>query len=147
MTESPDHLERLLRLELERVNDRLADQDLYDELYRTLVNRAWSHPRHEGHVALSWKRAEELVNDLRAERGLPPMTLAQTGGEGFPDGTVAQLLGEHGWTSEPLDTARHDDAHLASPADPPRTPPQDTTGGPHEAAEAARRNEVRLSRG
>jgi hypothetical protein len=57
------------------------------DLYRALANRTWHHEEATGgHVALSWRRAEEVVNDLRATVGAAPLTLAQTGGEGEVSG-------------------------------------------------------------
>ena len=62
---------------------------------------------------------EDVVNALRESQDREPMTLAQTGGEGEPTQRVLQALAERGWTRAPLNTSRHDDAHVDSPPDPP----------------------------
>jgi hypothetical protein len=130
MTEqrTPEELEGLLLEDLDRLGDRLTDEKFCRELYRGLTERRWFPPgaRAGEHVALSWKRAEELINELRVKRGRPAMVLAQTGGEGELDPTVADELGRLGWRSEPLDTSEHDPAHLASHEDPPQA-----KGDPH----------------
>ena len=124
MSITAEQLEHALRRDLQRLVPRIDDQDLWEGLYTTLANWTWRHQGSaEGHVALSWKRTEELINDLRAGAGLPPMTLAQTGGEGIPDPTITGELDRLGWEASPLDTSRHDDNHLDSPEDEPRTPP------------------------
>ena len=130
MTEqrTPEELERRLREDLDRLGDRLIDEKFCRELYRGLTDRRWFPPDAVGdeHVALSWKRAEELINELRIKRGRPAMVLAQTGGEGELDPTVAEELGRLGWRSEPLDTSDHDPGHLDSHEDPPQA-----KGDPH----------------
>ena len=61
----------------------------------------------------------ELINDLRKRRSRPPLTLAQTGGEGEVSSTVGAELGALGWSSTELNTSRHDDEHLDSNAGQP----------------------------
>ena len=144
---TPEELEEILRADLRGIADEIRRQDLWDELYRALTNRRWYRAGVDGvHVAPSWKRTEELINELRAEHDLPPVELAQTGGEGTLDETVARMLDSLGWTSEREDTSDHDDQHLDSPEDQPVTPPQDTLRDAHEEAERNRRREVRLPR-
>jgi hypothetical protein len=130
MTEhrTPEELEQRLLEDLDRLAERLVDEKFCHELYRALTDRRWRPPdaRGDEHVALSWKRAEELVNELRVRRGREPMVLAQTGGEGQLDPTVAEELDRLGWSSEPLETSAHDPAHLASHEDPPQA-----KGDPH----------------
>jgi hypothetical protein len=130
MTEqrTPEELEHRLVEDLDRLGDRLIDEKFCRELYRGLTDRRWFPPDAVGdeHVALSWKRAEELINELRIKRGRPAMVLAQTGGEGELDPTVAEELGRLGWRSEPLDTSDHDPGHLDSHEDPPQA-----KGDPH----------------
>jgi hypothetical protein len=135
MTEqrTPEELEHRLVEDLDRLGDRPIDEKFCRELYRGLTDRRWFPPDAVGdeHVALSWKRAEELINELRIKRGRPAMVLAQTGGEGELDPTVAEELGRLGWRSEPLDTSDHDPGHLDSHEDPPQAkgdPHADRTG-------------------
>ena len=117
MTVTPEVLERRLADDIRSLGDLLDDESFCAELYRGLADVKWH--RDGGAVAVSWKRAEELINEARAARGLPRMTLAQTGGEGQVSGRVAETLGARGWSPEPLDTSRHDDTHVGSPEDPP----------------------------
>ena len=62
------------------------------------------------------------MNDLRAQNGREPLTLAQTGGEGEVADTVSAALGDLGWSSRPLDTSEQDEAHAGAPGggEPPR---------------------------
>jgi hypothetical protein len=118
-------LERTLRDDLRRVRARFADEKFMMELYRGLTNRAWRKVGGpDGHVALSWSRAEELVNELRREVGEPPLELAQSGGEGDVSPTVAEELAALGWVSTPLETSEHDEGHVSKGAASP--PPRDT---------------------
>src|SRR4051794_19710144 len=117
--------ERELVHDLDVLGDMVADDSFYTELYKGLAGVSWA--RDGEHISLSWKRAEEVVNALRAKRGHDPLELAQTGGEGEVSDRVAEALGGTGWTPRPLDTSGHDDAHVDSPRDaPPR-------GGGHRA--------------
>ena len=127
MTTSAEELLDALRADLRRLDQRLDDADFAGQLYRGLANRTW---RRDGagdgtHVALSWKRAEELINQLRGERGHDELTLAQTGGEGEVSGAVTEELTRLGWRSQPLNTDRDDPAHVESARDEPRTPPNE----------------------
>lgn len=72
-----------------------------------------------GRLALSWRRAEDLVNGLRQRAGRERLALAQTGGEGEVSDTVAGELRRLGWALRQRPTSRHDDDHLASDPDPP----------------------------
>jgi hypothetical protein len=124
-TRETGDIERALARDLDQLGDRLLDEEFSTELYRALANRRWRKDGGpDGAVSLSWSRAEELVNDLRARRGREPLELAQTGGEGELSDTVEGELGRIGWRSEPLNTARHDEAHAAQPAESP--PPADS---------------------
>src|SRR3954464_6242962 len=119
-------LERELAHDLMVLGDMVADDSFYPELYRGLAGVRWA--RDGGHITLSWKRAEEVVNALRAQHDRDPLELAQTGGEGEVSDRVAEALGGTGGAAGPRDTSRHDDAHVDSPHDaPPRG------GGGHRA--------------
>jgi hypothetical protein len=108
---------QLLQADMQRLGDRMRDEKFSTELYRALADNKWSK---EGEtVALSWKRAEELINAVRRGLGEKPLVLAQTGGEGTVDRSVREEFEPLGWQIEPLDTSRHDPAHLDSPEDPP----------------------------
>jgi hypothetical protein len=140
-------LEQKLRHDLRHhLADRLSRDDKFvRELYQGLTNRVWRRKGHDDgdvHIALSWERAEELVDDVLKELGKAPVALAQTGGEGTLTDDVEQELGGRGWVSEPLDTSRHDDQHLGSPEDQPVTPPQDTLREGHQAAEEELRRRI-----
>ena len=149
------------RLELELVDDlatigdQIVGEDLSRELYRTLTNMRCSKRGWDGHVSLSWRRVEEIVNAIREARGHEPMTLAQTGGEGEPSPRALEALERLGWTCRPLDTSRHDDAHVDSPEDPPppdtgeRLAPVDpeTAGWEERAHEEAERERRRRDLG
>src|SRR4051812_8968620 len=80
MTVTPEVLERRLADDIRSLGELLDDESFCAELYRGLADVKWH--RDEGAAAVSWKRAEELINEARAARGRPRMTLAQTGGEG-----------------------------------------------------------------
>jgi len=108
---------QLLQSDLQQLEGRLHDEKFARELYRALADNRWQK---DGEVlALSWKRAEELINALRGDHGEPPLTLAQTGGEGKVDSTVRDELEPRGWRIEPLDTSHADPSHLDSPEDSP----------------------------
>lgn len=112
-------LERQLANDLQTLGDMLHDDSWSEDLYKSLAGVTWS--REGAHVALSWKRAEELINEVRAKHGRPALALAQTGGEGEVADRVADALAPLGWTPGPLNTGRHDDAHVESRRDaPPR---------------------------
>ncbi len=138
----PEELEAQLRADLHEIRERVADEKFARELYRALADRAWhrADAYDVGHVVLSWKAAEELINELRAEVGRPPMVLAQTGGEGELDDDPERELGRLGWRSHPARTDQHDPGHLRSPEDPPRTPPdpEGRFARAHEEAERQR---------
>jgi hypothetical protein len=132
-------LERRLAHDLQTLGDMTADDSFYEELYRGLADVRWSTDG--GHVALSWKRAEELVNQVRAKHGRPALALAQTGGEGEVADRIADALSGLGWTPEPLDTSQHDAAHVDSRPDaPPRgaAEPPEWERRAHEEADRSR---------
>jgi hypothetical protein len=132
MTE-PETLEQRLAADLRSLADDLLNDNQTRDLYRALTRTRWS--RGDGAVSLSFTAAEELLNELRDELGQPALDLAQTGGEGDVEDWVAEALAEHGWAVEPLDTSRHDDAHLESAGGAPPTEPQDTLADAHREAD------------
>jgi hypothetical protein len=130
------------RLELELIDDlatlaeQFTDRDFCRELYRTLTNMQWSKRGWDGHLSLSWRRAEEIIDALREGQGREPLALAGSGGEGQPCPRALQALERLGWTGRPLDTSEHDEAHVTSPPDPP--PPDAGQRHAPVAPEAAR---------
>jgi hypothetical protein len=120
MTSSIDTLERELVHDLASLGDQIADDRHSEALYRALTNTTWRKAGGpEGHLSLSWSRAEELVNELRARHDHEPLTLAQTGGEGEVSERVRELLEPLGWRPGALDTSRHDPQHDESATQPP----------------------------
>jgi hypothetical protein len=113
----PEVALQLLQADLQRLEDRIRDEKFCFELYRALADNKWSKDGES--VALSWKRAEELINAVRSGHGEEPLVLAQTGNEGDVDRTIREVFEPLGWRIEPLDTGGHDPAHLDSPEDPP----------------------------
>jgi hypothetical protein len=112
MPMSTEELERRLLNDLQTLGDLVADESFYHELYRGLAGTRWFLDGQDaGHVAFSWKRAEEAVNTVRSEHGREPIALAQTGGEGQVTGRVADALEGLGWHARPAATG-HDDAHV-----------------------------------
>jgi hypothetical protein len=117
---STETLERELVRDLHDLAQRFADDEFSSELYRALSNRIWrKQDGPDGHVSLSWSRAEEIVNELRARAGAEPLELAQTGGEGEVSRVVGEELERRGWTSTELNTGRHDPEHAGKPESPP----------------------------
>jgi hypothetical protein len=113
----PEVALQLLQTDIQRLEDRMRDEKFARELYRALANNVWT--KDEESAALSWRRAEELINAVRRGLGEPPLTLAETGGEGSVDHSIREAFVPLGWQIEPLDTSREDPAHLGSPEDPP----------------------------
>jgi hypothetical protein len=121
MPMSTEELERHLLNDLQTLGDLVTDESFHHELYRALAGPRWFlDGEGGGHVAMSWKRAEEAVDNLRSEHGREPLALAQTGGEGEVSDRVAGALAQLGWHARPA-TAGHDDAHVdAEPEHPHR---------------------------
>ena len=115
----PDELERQLADDLADLGQRFVDEEFSSELYRALANNVWRKEGAPGEVSLSWRRAGELVNDLRRHRDQPELVLAQTGGEGEISPVVADELARLGWNASALDSSRHQDAHRTQPESPP----------------------------
>lgn len=125
MTPSSDTelLERRLHDDLSALRERLTEDKFAGEVYRSVAGVAWSRPgTGAGHVTLSWKMAERLVNELRGDDA-DELTLAQTGGEGEVSDDIAAALGELGWTAKPADTSRDDPQHATQHTD--TAPPAD----------------------
>jgi hypothetical protein len=118
--EVDDRQRRLDQLyeELRSLDRELWDEELGAELYRALTNRVWRRVGAEDELALSWSAAAELVDRLRADVGRRPLELEASGSEGELSDRVARLLGERGWSSRPLDTSRHEDAHVGRGGEP-----------------------------
>jgi hypothetical protein len=120
MSATHDTLESLLIEDVQTLGDGLADEQLCRDLYRALAARALSRRGTAGHIALSWERAEDVVNLGRSSRALPQLEgLAGSGGEGEVSARARKALEAIGWTSKPESTQRHDDRHVDSPEDPP----------------------------
>ena len=112
--------ERQLAADLHALEQHLWDDTFVVELYRGLARRTWRRSHQPDlAVALSWKRAERLVNELREGTGHPALILDQTGGEGEVSERVGRELAALGWRSEPLDTSEHQEHHVSEPASPP----------------------------
>jgi hypothetical protein len=127
VTDSTDDLERELLRDLFPLRHRVRDDWYARELYDALTNTTWrKQDGPEGHLSLSWGRAARVVNELREREGQPALELDPTGGEGGVSGTVGEELAGLGWTSTPLDTGRHDDAHVDDGRD---APPASREGG------------------
>lgn len=140
-------LERQLIDDLDSLGDRLVDERFCSDLYRALARNRWV--REGDDVSLSFSRAEELLNELRARRDEPALDLAQTGGEGEVAQAVLDEVGRLGWSLAALDTREHEPEHLASAHEPPpkgtgeaQSPADDSGGwareGHREASEAQR---------
>jgi hypothetical protein len=116
-------LERELVRDLGTLEERFIDREFASDVYRALANNIWrKQDGPDGHVSVSWGRAEEIVNEIRGRRGEEPLTLSQSGGEGEISRTVGDELSRLGWTSTPLNTGRHDPEHSTRPESSP--PPE-----------------------
>ena len=117
---APTDAEHRLETDLHTLESQLGDAELATELYRALTNRTWRRAEApELAVAVSWTRAERLVNELRERIGYAPLTPEQTGGEGEVTDRVRRELEDLGWRHEPLDTSSHQEHHVPEPASPP----------------------------
>ena len=120
MSAGAETLEHELVADLATLGERFVDDQFSDELYRALASTVWTKAGGpEGHVSLSWRRAEQVVNELRGRHGREPLALRQTGGEGDVAAGVGRTLAELGWRAARLDTSRHDEQHLTQPESPP----------------------------
>ncbi len=130
--------EQTLERTLEDLAERTRDGAFATQLYRGLASRRWPGADDTA-VSVSWRRAEDQVNALRARVDADALELAQTGGEGELTDDVRAELGARGWASEGLATDVHQAGHVTSPEDPP--PPDHgermAPGEPREAWERA----------
>jgi hypothetical protein len=117
MSEAAERLEHALERDLHGLDDRFVDEEFSSELYRALAGRAWTKDGEDGRVALSWTRAEQLVNEQRLRIGYDALPLAQTGGEGVLTELVAGELARLGWRAE--DRERSDPDHVSRAESPP----------------------------
>lgn len=142
-----DRTEAQLIGDLDTLGERFTDEGFSTELYRALAGGRLT--KDGATVAVSWNRAEAIVNGLRENGDRAPLTLAQTGGEGELSDLVADELRGLGWKWEPRDPGRNDPAHSGQPDSPPpadageRQAPVSPSGDwerqAHDEAEAARR--------
>jgi hypothetical protein len=120
MTADTETLERALLDDLQHVRERFADEEFSHKAYRTLTRDKLSkRDVATGHVTLSFKQAEELINDFRRGLDRPELTLAQTGGEGEVDPDVRAALEQRGWHIAPARTGGNDPQHDHADASPP----------------------------
>jgi hypothetical protein len=116
MNAPSETLESELVRDLRELAGRFGDDQFCAELYRALTNRTLTKDGGpDGHLVLSWNRAAEFVNELRASDGKGPLPLAQSGGEGVVSETVSEVLDRHGWRTRPLNSSRHDERHSGQP--------------------------------
>jgi len=116
MNSPSETLETELIRDLEGLGDRVGDEGFCGELYRALTNRTLSKDGGaDGHLLLSWNRAAELVNELRARFDEDALDLAQSGNEGVISEDVLAELDRRGWRTRPLNTSRHDERHVSQP--------------------------------
>jgi hypothetical protein len=107
MSVPTETLESQLIRDLAGLSNRFGDERFCAELYRALTNRTLSKDDGPGgHLVLSWNRAAEFVNELRAREREQPLPLANSGGEGVISETVLDELTAHGWQTRPLTTGR-----------------------------------------
>jgi hypothetical protein len=96
-------LESQLRHDLEPISDRFGDDEFCTELYRALTNRTLSKDDGPGgHLVLSWNRAADFVNELRARDHYEPLPLAASGGEGVVSEILLDELTARGWQTRSL---------------------------------------------
>jgi hypothetical protein len=141
MSTSIETLERRLVQDLDRLGERLADDRLIGDLYHALAGCTLRPPEGGGHLSLSWGRAAELLNTVRANHGHAAVDgLDQSGGEGEVNQRARAVLEQElGWALAPRDASRADDAHSDRPASPPpadHEPPEWERQAHAEAEEA-----------
>jgi hypothetical protein len=96
-------LEAQLDHDLDDLSPRVADEHFCVDLYRALTNGTLSRDgRPHTRLVLSWGRAAEFVNQLRARGDYAPLPLAGSGGEGVISEVVLEELTAHGWRARPF---------------------------------------------
>ena len=129
--------ERELIKDLESLGAVLADDSFGEELYRALSNTTWrKSDGPDGHLSLSWSRAEAVVNQLREREGQEPLVLSQTGGEGDVSDRVGHELSRLGWSSKALNTSREDPGHTSADRQPEQRTPANAQWAEQAHAEA-----------
>jgi hypothetical protein len=96
-------LEGQLVNDLEGLSGRFGDDRFCAEVYRALTNRTLSNDdQPHAYLVLSWNRAADCVNELRAREDHEPLPLAGSGGEGVVSELVLDELTANGWHTRPL---------------------------------------------
>lgn len=96
-------LESQLVHDLEGLTGRFGDDGFCAELYRALTNRTLSKDdQPHTYLVLSWNRAADCVNELRAREDQAPLPLAGSGREGVVSEVVRDELADHGWHARPF---------------------------------------------
>ena len=111
MALSNEALERELANDLQTLGDLIHDESFYPELYKSLAGVPWA--RDDSHIALSWKKTEELLNEVRAG------TTSRSCGSRRPAARARSPRGSRTRSSRSAgrrraSTPRHDDAHIDS---------------------------------
>jgi len=120
MTTSTETLERALIGDVESLGDRLGDDRLLRDLYAAIAGHALHHRDGRGRLAVSWGRAEEIINGARALEQLPPLEgLTQSGHEGGVTDRARKTLEQLGWELRERRPFDHDNAHVDRPEQPP----------------------------
>jgi hypothetical protein len=142
-----EETEQDLERDLGELSDAVREDAFAGELYRGLANHRLVDPGdpERRQVALSWRRAEDVVNRLRRHVGEEPLTLAQTGGESWLTERVEAALTGLGWSVRPLDTSSHDPSHVSEPNS-PGAKGQGERDAPTEPPEAWREAEAEADR-
>jgi hypothetical protein len=103
MSAAIESLESQLVSDLEGLSARFGDEEFCAELYRALTNRTLSKDDGPGgHLVLSWNRAADFVNELRAREHYEPLPLVGSGGEGVVSEIVLRELTASGWQTRSL---------------------------------------------
>jgi hypothetical protein len=96
-------LEGQLVNDLEGLSGRFGDDGFCAEVYRALTNRTLSkEDQPYSSLVLSWNRAADCVNELRAREDHEPLPLAGSGGEGVVSELVLDELTANGWHTRRL---------------------------------------------